>query len=63
MPMSKSFESRLTPVLREIVDHFGTPFHIYDEAGIRETGQGLIRAFSRLEGFKEYYAVKAIQAY
>jgi hypothetical protein len=56
MPMSKSFENRLLPVLDEIVDHFGTPFHIYDEAGIRETGQNFINAFSRLNGFREYFA-------
>ena len=60
MPMSKSFENRLLPVLDEVIDHFGTPFHIYDEAGIRENGQNLIKAFSRLNGFREYYAVKAL---
>ena len=60
MPMSPSFEDRLLPVLDEIVDHFGTPFHIYDEAGIRETGQNFINAFYRLNGFREYFAVKAL---
>jgi diaminopimelate decarboxylase len=60
MPMSQSFENRLLPVLDEIIDHFGTPFHIYDEAGIRETGQKFINVFSRLNGFREYYAVKAL---
>jgi len=60
MPMSQSFEDRLLPVLDEIVDHFGTPFHIYDEAGIRETGQNFINAFYRLNGFREYFAVKAL---
>jgi diaminopimelate decarboxylase len=60
MPMSQSFENRLLPVLNEIIDHFGTPFHIYDEAGIRETGQNFINAFSHLNGFREYYAVKAL---
>jgi diaminopimelate decarboxylase len=60
MPMSASFESRLYPVLKDIVHHFGTPFHIYDEAGIRETGQALKRAFSGLEGYREYFAVKAL---
>ena len=44
MPMSQSFENRLRPVLEEIIDHFGTPFHIYDEAGIRKTGQNFINA-------------------
>ena len=60
MPMSKAFENRLLPRLDEIIDHFGTPFHLYDEAGIRETGQNFIAAFSRLNGFREYYAVKAL---
>ena len=58
--MSSSFENRLYPILAETVAHFGTPFHIYDESGIRETGQSLINAFSGLKGFREYYAVKAL---
>ena len=60
MPMSQEFEARLLPRLDEIVDHFGTPFHIYNEAGIRQTGQNFNAAFSRLEGFREYFAVKAL---
>jgi diaminopimelate decarboxylase len=60
MPMSKTFENRLLPVLAETIDHYGTPFHIYDETGIRETGQNFIAAFSRLTGFREYFAVKAL---
>ena len=60
MPISKSFENRLTPILKGIVEHFGTPFHIYDEIGIRETGQDLINAFSELKGFREYFAIKAL---
>jgi diaminopimelate decarboxylase len=46
--------------LEEIVDHFGTPFHIYDESGIRDTGKKVIDAFLHLDGFKEYFAVKAL---
>ena len=60
MPMSKAFENRLYPRLKEIVDHFGTPFHIYDETGIRETGHRLKQCFGSISGFKEYYAVKAL---
>jgi diaminopimelate decarboxylase len=60
MPMSKSFENRLLPILDEIVNYYDTPFHIYDEAGIRQTGQDFIKAFSGLNGFREYYAVKAL---
>ena len=60
MPMSRDFEVRLTPLLGGIVAHYGTPFHIYDEVGIRQTGHALIDAFSRIPGFKEYFAVKAL---
>lgn len=60
MPMSPDYRDRLFPILPEVADHFGTPFHIYDESGIRETGTRLRRLFDRLEGFQEYYAVKAL---
>lgn len=60
MPMSTAFQERLFPVLPGIVNHYKTPFHIYDEAGIRETGETLKKAFSALPGFREYYAVKAL---
>ena len=46
--------------MEEIAGHFGTPFHIYDETGIRETGKALIRAFSDVNVFKEFFAVKAL---
>jgi len=60
MPMSEGFKQRLNPVLERARKHFGTPFHIYDEAGIRETGKRLNRAFAKVEGFREFYAVKAL---
>ena len=60
MPMSRLFENRLYPRLSEIAEHFGTPFHIYDEAGIRETGRRLTTAFADIPGFREYFAVKAL---
>ncbi len=60
MPLSPEYTGRLYPALDEISRHFGTPFHIYDEAGIRETGAQLRRAFAGIEGFREYYAVKAL---
>ncbi len=60
MPMSYGFEQRITPKIQKIADHFGTPFHIYDEEGIRETGKKLIEAFSKVKGFKEFFAVKAL---
>jgi len=60
MPMSQPFKNRLFPVLNKITNHFQTPFHIYDESGIRETGRRLQAAFNEIETFKEYYAVKAL---
>ena len=60
MPMSTAFENRLNPRLEALADHFKTPFHIYDEAGIRETGERLKQVFSGIAGFKEYFAVKAL---
>ena len=59
MPMSVSFERRLFPYLAAIARHYGTPFHIYDEKGILEAGERLNRLFSRVPGFREFFAVKA----
>ncbi|MBE6975614.1 MAG: diaminopimelate decarboxylase [Ruminococcaceae bacterium] len=44
---------------REIIASIPTPFHIYDEAGIRANARALKQAFSWNPGFKEYFAVKA----
>ena len=44
---------------REIIRQIPTPFHIYDEAGIRANARALRRAFSWNPGFHEYFAVKA----
>ncbi|MGW8194784.1 MAG: diaminopimelate decarboxylase [Desulforhopalus sp.] len=60
MPMSSAFKNRLYPVLNKVIDHFQTPFHIYDEEGIRETGNTLKEAFAGIARFREYYAVKAL---
>ncbi|MBQ6153102.1 MAG: diaminopimelate decarboxylase [Ruminococcus sp.] len=43
----------------EIIREIPTPFHIYDEKGIRENCRALYKAFSWNKGFKEYFAVKA----
>ena len=45
--------------LEEIAAVYPTPFHIYDEAGIRKNAELLKQAFSWNKGFKEYFAVKA----
>jgi diaminopimelate decarboxylase len=60
MPISSSYKKRLFPILPNICKHFGTPFHIYDEEGIRNTCTELRQAFSGIEEFREYYAVKAL---
>jgi diaminopimelate decarboxylase len=58
--MSNAFEARLLPRLNQITEHFGTPFHIYDEQGIRDTGRALREAFAPVGEFQEYFAVKAL---
>ena len=45
--------------VQEIVKEYPTPFHIYDEKGIRENARKLKAAFAWNRGFKEYFAVKA----
>jgi len=45
--------------LNEIIKEFPTPFHLYDEKGIRENARRLYDAFSWNKGFREYFAVKA----
>ncbi len=60
MPMTQGFKDRLYPHLPAIAAHYSTPFHIYDEAGIRETGRQLQEAFAGIPSFREYYAVKAL---
>mgnify|MGYP000541035365 CR=1 FL=1 len=58
--MPQPFKNHLTAALGKITDHYQTPFHIYDEAGIRDTGRRLKEAFSGIDVFKEFYAVKAL---
>ncbi len=45
--------------LEEMVKQYPTPFHLYDEKGIRENARKVNAAFSWNKGFKEYFAVKA----
>ena len=44
---------------KEIREQIPTPFHVYDEAGIRANARALKAAFSWNPGFKEFFAVKA----
>ena len=55
--MKKTFVSAAQ--LEQIAAQYPTPFHIYDEQGIRENARRLNAAFSWNPGFREYFAVKA----
>ena len=55
--MKKTFVT--LSLLQELTQPYPTPFHLYDEAGIRRTARQLRDAFSWNPGFREYFAVKA----
>ncbi len=62
---AKPVPSSLHTTIPSIVEEFGTPFHIYDETGIRQTARALNQAFSWVPkvndfGFRNYFAVKAL---
>lgn len=42
--------------LKNILEQFPTPFHLYDEKGIRENAKAMYEAFSWNKGFREYFA-------
>lgn len=45
--------------IEKLTETYPTPFHIYDEKGIRENARRLKAAFGWNEGYREYFAVKA----
>ncbi len=45
--------------IEEMVKTYPTPFHLYDEAGIRANAKAVKEAFAWNKGFREYFAVKA----
>ena len=45
--------------MQKIIDKYPTPFHIYDEKGIRDNVRRFLKAFAWAPEFKEYFAVKA----
>ena len=45
--------------VEKITKIYPTPFHLYDEKGIRENVKALKEAFAWNKGYKEYFAVKA----
>lgn len=63
--VAKPIPAQLHETLPKIIDEFDTPFHIYDEAGIRQTARAFSQAFSWVPrignfGFRNYFAVKAL---
>ena len=61
MPMSPGFQQRLFPRLPNLIEHFGTPFHVFDEQGILDTGEYVNRLLGVMPGgFREFFAVKAL---
>jgi len=58
--MSRSFQERLFPNLGEIAQHFHTPFHLYDEAGIRETCRLMKGQLGQVSDYRNFFAVKAL---
>ncbi|MDR2397335.1 MAG: diaminopimelate decarboxylase, partial [Spirochaetaceae bacterium] len=57
--MKKAFPLSKTQ-LEDLVCRYPTPFYLYDEAGIRQNAQAILKAFSIFPAFKEHYAVKAL---
>ena len=55
--MKKTFVTK--ELVERIVKEYPTPFHIYDEKGIRENAKALKEAFAWNKGYKEFFAVKA----
>ncbi|MCA9177319.1 MAG: diaminopimelate decarboxylase [Planctomycetales bacterium] len=45
--------------VRAIAEQYPTPFYLYDERGIRQSCRQLYSAFDWIDGFKNYFAVKA----
>jgi diaminopimelate decarboxylase len=59
MPLQDAFARRLAPLMRELVEQYGTPFHIYDLGSIVETHRTMQSAFGDWP-FQQYFAVKAL---
>ena len=55
--MKKTFVTK--EQVEQIVAKYPTPFHLYDEKGIRENVKALKEAFAWNKGYREYFAVKA----
>jgi diaminopimelate decarboxylase len=58
--MPRDFFERTKKDLPKLLETFPTPFHLYDEEGIRATARRMKKAFSGHQYFKEFFAVKAL---
>jgi diaminopimelate decarboxylase len=58
--MPQAFRDKLFPRLPDIIAYFGTPFHLFDEQGILDTGEKLKKDFSAIHGYRQFFAVKAL---
>ncbi|MBI2657388.1 diaminopimelate decarboxylase [Candidatus Woesearchaeota archaeon] len=45
--------------ISDIIKKYPTPFHIYDEKAIRQNARSFLKSFGMLEGFRQFFAVKA----
>ena len=52
-------QARVERALPKIMEEFGTPCFVYDGQAILERGQELRRAMRDVQGYQQYYAVKA----
>ncbi len=57
MSMKKTFVTKAQ--IDQLTNLYPTPFHLYDEKGIRRNARELRKAFAWNKGYKEYFAVKA----
>jgi|SRR5579872_1560613 len=59
MPINETFARRIKPIMLGLVEHYGTPFHIYDGASIVATHRAMVGAFGDWP-FRQHFAVKAL---
>lgn len=59
MPLPATFADRLLPILPDLVEQYGTPFHIYHANGIVAAHQRLTEAFGAAP-YRQHFAVKAL---
>ncbi|MFA6475795.1 MAG: diaminopimelate decarboxylase [Candidatus Paceibacterota bacterium] len=58
--MPQAFQERLFPCLEEVARHYKTPFHVYDEDGIRQTCREMKGLLGQVSKYRNFFAVKAL---